>query len=232
MNFSDDANSELAITNRRKEADELVHNIRDGHFDADTLDELIQVLDHEIFFLETTERTINQQRRNSNALMIPWTSKLVPELSRCLFQTTYPESYYERELQFRALFSTLVLQRAQGTESFEYEHHDALWKQFQKGYQNLQWQKPWAGEFTKERFRKFQCSYMLVSIAEYAKNFKRDEPVVVDLLSRITRLLIAGGSMAMSATAVTHPTLEVEFEDANTFKGHWRCWNTINHPSS
>ena len=215
MDFSNDANSENAITNRRKEADELVHNIQDGHFDADTLAELNQLLDHEIFFLETADSTINKQRRNSNALMLPWTGKLVPELARCLFQTIYPESYYERELQFRALFSTLVLQRVQGTEAFEYEHHDALWKQFQKGYKNLQWQKPFTGDLTREIFRKFQCSYMLVSTAEYAKNFKREEPVVVDLLSRISRALIAGGSMAMSATAVRNSFQDFKLYSAN-----------------
>jgi hypothetical protein len=202
MNFSDDGKSELAITNRRKEADDLLKNIQDGHFDADTLEELTEVLDHEIFYLETPENRTNQQRRSSIALQKPWTGKLVTELARCLFQTIYPESYYERELQFRALFSTLVLQRAQGTEARQVDHYEELLGQFQKGHKDLQWQKPWSGDFTKQRFRKYQCSYMLVSIAEYAKNFRREEPVVVDLLSRALKLLIAGGSLALTAATV------------------------------
>jgi hypothetical protein len=192
---------------RRDEAVELQGNIQSGHFDADTLEELTQLLDHECYYLQSDDFVKNLQRRDFIALKKPWTGMLVTELSRGLFQTIYPESCYERELQFRAIFSALLLQRAQGVDARQVDHYEELQSQFQKGHKDLQWQKGWSGEFTTEMFRKYQCSFLLVAIAEYAKNFRREQPVIVDILSRAISLIIMGGNVAaMATTTVKSPS--------------------------
>lgn len=206
MNIGEDGESKVAISKRREEADQLLRNIQGGHFDADTLEELTQLLDHECYYLETTDYVKNQQQRGSIALEMPWTSILVTELSSCLFQIIYPESYYERELQFRALFSALVLQRAHGAKSRQVDHYEELQNQFQKGHKDLQWQRGWSGEFTKEMFRKYQCSFLLVAVAEYAKNFKREQPVIINILSKAINLVISGSSLALATTTVSFPS--------------------------
>jgi len=63
----------IVVKNRRKEADELLKNIQERNFDADTLEELTYILDHECFYLETVDPTTLQsrQRRDSIALATP-----------------------------------------------------------------------------------------------------------------------------------------------------------------
>jgi len=203
MTVDDADKNEITIRNRRQVAQELLQNVQEGHFDADTLEELNQVVDHECYYLKTLNKTKGQVQRNSKALDIPWTAKLFEELSCCLFQTIYPESYYERELQFRAMFSALILQRAQGIEGIQVDHHDEMRRLFQKGHKDLQWQKPWSGNFSKERFRKYQCSYVLVAISEYAKNFRREEPQIINILSSAIEIIAAGASIAIASTTVS-----------------------------
>jgi hypothetical protein len=208
MSFGGNGMSKGVINKRRDEADELLKNIKDGHFDADTLRELTQLLDHECYYLETIAygdgKGKNPERRGSVALDKPWTCMLVTELSGCLFQSIYPESYYERELQFRALLSALVLQRAQGAEARQVDHYEELQTLFRKGHKDLQWQRGWSGDFTKERFRKYQCSFLLVTVAEYSKNFRREQPLIIDVLSRAIDLIVTGGSLALAATSVKY----------------------------
>ena len=203
MTVDDEDKNEIAIRNRRQVAHELLQNVQEGHFDADTFEELNQVVDHECYYLKTLNKTKGQVRRNSNALYTPWTVKLSTQLSSCLFQTIYPESYYERELQFRAMFSALILQRAQGIEGFQVDHHDEMRRLFQKSHKDLQWQKPWSGNFAKERFRKYQCSYVLVAISEYAKNFRREEPQIINIISSAIEIIATGASIAIASTTVS-----------------------------
>lgn len=181
--------TETAAESRRKEANQLLSNIRDGHLDADTLEELIQILDYECLHLRTRA-----------ALRPSWTSQLVTQLSSCMFQVVYPASYYERELQFRALLSALALQWAQGAKCHQTDHHNDLQGQFRKGHRDLQWQQPPSREFSTERFRFYQCSFLLVTVVEYSKNFQKDEPVIAELLNRAMNLLLVGSSIALAAS--------------------------------
>lgn len=208
MDVGKNGDARDVLNKRGEEADNLLRNIQRGHFDADTLEELILLLDHECYYLQCNFIK-NGQRRGSVALMTPWTDQLVTELSGCLFRTIYPESYYERELQFRAMFSALVLQRAQGVEARQVDHYEGLQNQFQKGHRDLQWQRGWSGQLTTEKFRKYQCSFLLVAIAEYAKNFRREEPIVISLLSRAVNLIIMGGTIAGMATNMVKPPSQV-----------------------
>jgi hypothetical protein len=53
MNAGGDGTREEVISKRSGETDELLKNIKDGRFDADTLREMTQLLDHECYYLET-----------------------------------------------------------------------------------------------------------------------------------------------------------------------------------
>ncbi|KAI9861443.1 MAG: hypothetical protein M1813_005340 [Trichoglossum hirsutum] len=188
------------LEKRMEVAEQLLDTITKPRFDAQTFDELTQVLDHECLCLRAAGHNGGQHTATVAALRNSWTSSLVTKLSQCLFQTIYAESHYERELQARALFSALALQRARETSTFAPGHHQAICKRLKDGYRELQWQKKWSGPFSREKFRKFQCSFLLCACAEYMKGFDVARPVVADVLSRTIGLILAGGSLAMAIT--------------------------------
>jgi len=190
----DDANT---VTRKREEvAVELLDVIKATRFNAQTIEELTQVVDHECLCLRTT---INDQIA---AFQKSWTATLLIELSKCLFQTIYAESYYERELQARALFSALALQRAQKTEAFEPGYHRKMRERLENGYRELQWQRSWSGSFSREKFRKFQSSYLLCACAEYVRGFDVARPVMAAAISKAINFILAGGSLALAITTV------------------------------
>ncbi|KAI9771280.1 MAG: hypothetical protein M1840_002250 [Geoglossum simile] len=187
------------ITRKRMEvAEELLDKVTRPRFDAQTLEELTQVVDHEFLCLRT--RHDGQHAAAVAAFPRSWTPTLVTGLSGCLFQTIYAESHYERELQARALFSVLALQRAQGAGTLTPNHHQAMRRRLEEGYRELQWQRRWSGPFSREKFRKFQCSYLLCACAQYVRSFDIARPVAADVLSRTINLILAGGSLAMAVT--------------------------------
>jgi hypothetical protein len=203
MNVGGHGSDDNTIRQKRLEvAKELLGVINDAHFDAQTLEELTQVVDHECLCYRTTNHDSGTGPACRPALPKPWTAKLVTELSDCIFQVIYPESHYERELQARALFSGLALQRAQKTEEFTPGHQQGICDRIERGYRELQWQQGWLGSFSREKFRKFQCSYLLCACAEYVRGFEVARPVMAEAISRTIDFILTGGSLAVAVATV------------------------------
>ena len=181
---------------KREEARKLEEAIDSGHHGSDTLQEMIQLLDHECLCYEPIHDPRNPPTR---ALGTNWTSTILNKLSNCLVRAISPSSHFERELQSRALISSLALLRAQDVNAFEARQYDLLLNQFRSRFQDLQRLQPTFrdGMFTRERFRQFQSSYLLCSGAEYARYFRRAEPIFVTVLLRLTDLLYIGASTAI-----------------------------------
>jgi len=198
--------NQKVLRKRGDEADRLLKEITDDlRFSADTLEQLAQILDHEYCYLRTSGDAENQQGTTKRALEKSWTSRLVTRLSQCLFQSIYPESFYERELQFRGLFSALLLQSAHGTRGWQVEYDNEIRTLREKTHKDLQWLLvPSSTIISKEAFRKYQCSYLLAAIAEYSKKFDREEKLYITILDRAMKLSLAGGSLAIATTVVSH----------------------------
>lgn len=193
----EDANNEGGRAERKwEEARKLEEAIDSGHHDSDTLQEIIQLLDHECLCYGPIHDPSN---RPTSALGTNWTSTILNKLSNCLVQAISPSSHFERELQSRALISTLTLLRAQDVNAFEAKQYDRLLNQFKSRFQDLRNLQPVFrdGMFTREKFRQFQSSYLLCLGAEYARYFRRAEPIFITAVSRLTDLLYIGASTAI-----------------------------------
>src|ERR1700722_13016307 len=154
----EDANGEGGRAKRkREEAQKLEEAIGSGHYDSDTLQEIIQLLDDECLRYEHVHDPPLPISCNppTSALGTNWTSNILNKLSKCLVQAISPPSHFERELQSRALISTLALLRAQGVNAFETSQYGLLLNQFKSRFQDLRRLRPAArdGPFTRERFR-------------------------------------------------------------------------------
>ncbi|KAG9230140.1 hypothetical protein BJ875DRAFT_499399 [Amylocarpus encephaloides] len=185
---------------RRERAVTLRNKIREGHIDAETLEELTHILDHECLCLALGNASNEQNLPRSRAALAPqWTGLLIAELSECLLRTITPKSYYERELQFRALFSALVLQSAQCARAYQATYYQHLWSLIHERHRDLQWLQLPSEELTSEAFRHLESSYLLVATTEYAMKFRKEEPIVVTILLRAVNLALVGGSLAVAA---------------------------------
>ena len=192
----EDANDESGRAKRKlEEANKLEEEIDRGHHGSDTLQDIIQLLDHECLCYVP----IHDSNRPTRALRTTWTSTILNKLSSCLVQAISPSSHFERELQSRALISALMLLRAQDVDAFQVKQYDLLLNQFKSRFQDLRNLQPVSrdGMFTREKFRQFQSSYLLCSGAEYARYFKRAEPLFITAVSRLTELLYIGASTAV-----------------------------------
>jgi hypothetical protein len=191
------------LEQRRKIALDLANIVAQRQFRNETFETLAQVLDHEGFHLSV------QKRRNSNGspsrgLEIEATSKIVDDLSKCMFSAINPETPYQRELQLRAFLSGLVLQQAQVAEAVQAEHHDQRRNQLAKLYRDLQNQRRPSGEFTSAVFRQDQSSFLVVAISEYAnKAFIRAEPLAATLFRTLINAIAAGVFLAVASTTVS-----------------------------
>jgi hypothetical protein len=198
----EDANGQGRRAERkREEARKLEEAIDSGHFNADTLQEIIQILDHESLCYEPVHepRSSISHTPPTSAFGANWTSAILNKLSKCLVPAINSSSHFERELQCRALISALALLRAQGVNAFEIGQYDRLLNQFKSRFQDLR-RLPSAtrdGPFTREKFRQFQSSYLLCSGAEYATYFERAEPIFITALLRLTDLFYIGASTAI-----------------------------------
>lgn len=199
---NDEENESLSVIRKRDErADELLGKIHDERFDFETFEELGHIVDHESYSLENRQVETNQGRRKPVALKKAWTGKLVITLSDCLFTGSYPEVCLEREQQFRALFSALILQHVQESDGCQPAHYDRVQRQFQGLHQDLHRTKV-SGDFNREKWSRYQCDYMLVIIAEYAKTFTREERLSLTVWKTISNTIFLGGYLALAATTV------------------------------
>jgi hypothetical protein len=215
----EDANKEGARAERkREEARKLEEAIDSGHYDSDTLQEIIQLLDHECICYEPVHDP-NSRNPPTSALKTNWTSNILNKLSKCLVQAISPSSHFERELQSRALISALALLRAQDVNAFETSQYDLLVNQFKSRFQDLQRLRPAArdGMFTREKFRQFQSSYLLCSAAEYATYFRRAEPILITALLRLTDLFCVGASTAILVHTVCSLVFMMNLDYTTTF---------------
>lgn len=196
-------------TKRWEVAKELRDAVDTRHYDSQTLEEIIQVLDHEIL---CSRPKVNEDEvrsylsgadlrpRDPSVLCTPWTDDLLKTLSDCLIRSISSSSHYERELQSRSLISTLALLRAQRVESHQTDYYDLLRTRFKERFRDLQWQRNLSGDsglLTREKFRHVQCSYLLCAGAEYAKLFQRARPFAVSALSRAVDVALLGISIAL-----------------------------------
>ncbi|KAI9800304.1 MAG: hypothetical protein M1833_003418 [Piccolia ochrophora] len=199
-----DGPTERTAQRRREIASELQESLKSGHFDFQTLEEMIQVLDHDGYCREILQAHAHaegaSQLAHVAALKAPWTGQLVSQLADCMFQTIYDSSYYERELQSRALLSALALQRALSVQSYVPEYYQSLRSSIEGRFQDLQWQQSWDGPLSVAKFRKFQCSYLLCASAEYARSFNQAQPVTAAALLRVIDIVFLGGAVALTAT--------------------------------
>ena len=202
----EDANGEGGRAERkREEVRKLEDAIDSGDYGSDTLQEIIQLLDHECLCHEVRDpRFPISCNPPTTALRTNWTSHFLNKLSDCLVQAISPSSHFERELQSRALISALALLRAQDVNAFQVSQYDRLLEQFKNRFQDLRRLQPAArdGLFTREKFRQFQSSYLLCSGAEYATYFERAEPIFITALLRLTDLFYIGVSTTILAHTV------------------------------
>jgi hypothetical protein len=196
-------------TKRWEVAKELRDAVDTRRYDSQTLEEIIQVLDHEILCsrpkvnkdeVRSYLRGADLRPRDPSVLCTPWTDDLLKILSDCLIRSISSSSHYERELQSRSLISTLALLRAQRVESHQTDYYDLLHTRFKERFRDLQWQKNLSddsGLLTREKFRHVQCSYLLCAGAECAKQFQRAQPFAVSALSRAVDVALLGISIAL-----------------------------------
>jgi hypothetical protein len=206
----EDVSSEVGrAEKKREEARKLENAIDSCDYGSDTLQEIIQLLDHETLCYEVHDPRL----RPTIALRKSWTPNILNKLSDCLVQAISFSSHFERELQSRALISTLALLRAQGVKAFEKSQYDQLLDRFKTRFQDLRNLQPAArdGLFTLERFRQFQSSYLLCSGAEYATYFERAEPIFITALLRLTDLFYIGASTAILVHTVSSLVSHDEF---------------------
>jgi hypothetical protein len=206
----DGENAEERDAKRREVAKELREAVETHHYDSQTLEEIVQVLDHEILCsrptvneLEDDIRTYRNgedlRPRDLSVLCTPGIDHFLTTLSDCLVRSINKSSHYERELQSRSLISALALLRAQRVESHQTDHYDLLRSRFEERFRDLQWQRKLSGPFTREKFRHFQCSYLLCAGAEYAKMFGRARPHAVSVLSRAVDVALLGVSITLAS---------------------------------
>jgi hypothetical protein len=189
--------------NRKQEvARELLEAIEKGDYNAQTLQRLIQVLDHECLCLECAQDDTVPQGLPGVALNSTWTSKAFRQLLERRINSISTTSHFERELLFRSILSALALLRAQKVGYFRSEDFTKLRQQFRNQHQDLEWQRIRSGSFTVAKFRQFQAACLLCSSAEHAKVIGRAEPLLVTAMSTLARILFAGAPLAALAATV------------------------------
>jgi len=203
-----DVQTEAERAGRKRDvAGELVRVIAEGHFDSETLQEMILLLDHECLCFEPVQDPSIAEQPPSSALKTPSADKILDTLEECLVRSIGPTSHFERELQARALMSALALLHGQGVRAFASDRYEKLRDKFRKLFEDLQWSRI-RGPFSREKYRQFQCAYLLCSASEYANYFGRAQPRTVTALSRLTNLLFAGASVtavAITVRFICHP---------------------------
>jgi hypothetical protein len=93
---------------KKDEAKKLEKAIDSRDYNSNTLQEIIQLLDHECLCNPPT-----------SVLGINWTFTILNKFSECLVRAIGPSSHFERELQSRVLISTFALFRAQDVNALE-----------------------------------------------------------------------------------------------------------------
>lgn len=157
----------------------------DGHqYDWRTFQELTQVLDHEYLRIVLVQGSQPNEVLQQRALTRSWTEEVVMQLSSCLIRSIGAGSHLERELQCRGLLSALALLRAQESEALHTDYYEELHRRIQGRFRDLRWQESSPDRITPETFRKAQCAYLIYAGAEYAKHFRRAQPVLVTGLYR------------------------------------------------
>src|SRR2546423_6155288 len=189
--------------NRKQEvARELLEAIEKGDYNAQTLQRLIQVLDHECLCFESAQGDTVPQGSASVALNSTWTNKAFQQLLECRINSISTSSHFERELLYRSILSAVALLRAQRVGYFRSEGFTKLRQQFRNQYKDLEWQRIRSGPFTIAKFRQFQAAYLLCSSAEHAKFIRRAEPLLVTAVSRLAHILFAGAPLAALVASV------------------------------
>lgn len=221
----EDENAESGRGGRKQAADQLLRDIESGHYDSKTLQEFIQILDHECLCYESTqiEDVAIPQISLIRAFTSHWTDAALEKLSGPIIRPINSASHFERELQARGLLSALALLRAQGVGSFRPSDYDRLRNQFKDRFRDFQLQRTQAEQFSKEKFRQLQCLYLISSAAEYANHFERAEPPLITLLSRLTNLMFAAASVgAVGATVSYCPPILYLIRALTILRATWR----------
>jgi hypothetical protein len=191
--------------NRKQEvARELLESIEKRDYNVETLQRLIQVLDHECLCFESAQDDTVPQCLANVALNATWTSKAFQQLLECRINSISASSHFERELLSRSILSALALLRLQKVEYFRSEDFTKLRQLFRNQHQDLEWQRIRSRSFTIEKFRQFQAAYLLCSSAEHAKFIRPAEPLLVTAISRLARILFAGAPLAVMAASVCY----------------------------
>ena len=202
---------------------ELQTAVENHQFDAETLEDITRILWHECLCWKYENHGDLLTGQDAGAfrhtLKNSQTSQLVVILASCLVRSISPSSHYERELQSKALLSALALLHAQGASALQAAFYDEMRAQLAARFQDLQGVPGQKAVFSVETVRKVQCGYYLCLGAEYAKNFRRAEPVVVSVVSSVVSLLTVGASI--TGTAMVYlPTKHLQ-SDTKVIAGHW-----------
>jgi hypothetical protein len=219
----EDASREGSRAERKRDETRRMQNaIESGCYDSDTLQNIIQLLDHECLCCEPSHDP--ELPITTSGLGTNWTSTILNQLSNRLVQAISPMSHFERELQSRALISALALLHAQDVNAFERSQYDLLFDQFKSRFQDLRMLRPASRDspFTREKFRQFQSSYLLCSGAEYATCFRRAEPILITSLLRLADLFYVAASTAISVQTVCSlvPMMNLDYmTDTHTCQG-------------
>ena len=197
---------DVAAPRRAKVADELRQALESGHWDQQSLEELVYLLSHELLCREYYEQLGREAEESGQRLHLSsravvalereWTTKFFIEFSSCLFSTITPSSYYERELQARGLVVCLELLRSQGARKLDHRFSATITSAFERLFQSSQWQRAWGAPLSKEVFHQYQSSYLLCFGAEYANYFRSDRPLILELIEKGVNLTSVASSMA------------------------------------
>ncbi|KAI9805098.1 MAG: hypothetical protein M1825_000932 [Sarcosagium campestre] len=183
---------------RKSVGEELLDAVEKKRVDSQTLAELMMIIDFE-FVCQRYEDRAESESETGAALTRAWTSRLMKDLSECLIDTINDTSHFERELQSRSLLSGLSLLRAFGVEQMQNDYFELLRNNFEKRSQDLAWQRTIRQDprtFTRAKFRRVQCSYLLSCAAEYAKHFQRAQPIGMTALMTFINLAFFGVTVA------------------------------------
>jgi AcrR family transcriptional regulator len=178
-----------ATSARKRVATELLDAVRDHHYDSQTLEEIIIVIDHECLCREL-EISRSSGEIFQSTIATSAIGEFAHQLSSCLVQYVDPFSHVLRELQCRALLSVLALLQLRGVTAQDPDSHNRLQNQINSLFRNLVWSPGESTAITPEAFRRAQCSHLLSLVA--AQPFVSAEPRSARLLKIATDVLQLG----------------------------------------
>ena len=164
-----------AATLRKLAAKELLQAIKENDYDAQTLEEIILIIDHEYLCCRLQESPALRTKFEMG-ISISMLGDFADHLSSCLVTFINPSSHFERQLQCRALLGVFAVLHLRGVTA-QQTQSQAKWQNNLNGrFQDLVWLPEETSRFTANVFHKMQCSHLVSLWASFAQKFTKAEP--------------------------------------------------------